>query len=347
MSGRVALLVIGASRSGSSALTGVLSLLGATLPKTLLGPGPGNPRGHFESEKLLALNDAVLAAHGGSYWDPVPIPPAWFAGQEAAGFARRLATAIAEEHGQTRLALIKDPRLCRVAPLYRQALAHLGWAPRVVVPLRHPGEGAASLAARDSTPAETAELLQVREMLGAERHTRGLPRVFSRYDALLADWRATVARIGAGLGIAWPVPPAEAAGAVAAFLSPSLRNRDMAAAPVSAGPLALRLWQAAQLGVAGDEPGLVAAMAPLSEALEELDRLSAPWIAAQQGRLAEARAAVRSRDARIAEQQALIIRLTADVAAREESLAIMRRSTSWRVTAPLRGLARLIGRGKT
>jgi hypothetical protein len=49
---RVCLLVLGVHRSGTSAVTRVLSILGAALPRTLLGAGPSNESGHWESEKL-------------------------------------------------------------------------------------------------------------------------------------------------------------------------------------------------------------------------------------------------------------------------------------------------------
>ncbi len=68
----------------------------------------------------------------------------------------------------------------------------------------------------------------------------------------------------------WPVPLADVAAAIAAFLSPALRTRNTEAAPVPAGRLALQLWQAAQRGVANDEAGLVAAVEPLAETIEEL-----------------------------------------------------------------------------
>ena len=50
---RICLLVLGMHRSGTSAMTRVISLLGADLPKTLLGEGHGN-----EAERL-----ALLLAH--------------------------------------------------------------------------------------------------------------------------------------------------------------------------------------------------------------------------------------------------------------------------------------------
>src|SRR5262245_21936381 len=52
-----ALLVLGMHRSGTSALTRVLSCLGADLPKNILGPGPTNEAGHWESQDLIDLHE--------------------------------------------------------------------------------------------------------------------------------------------------------------------------------------------------------------------------------------------------------------------------------------------------
>ena len=50
---RICLLVLGMHRSGTSALAHVLNILGATLPKQLVGPGEGNVAGHFEPERIV------------------------------------------------------------------------------------------------------------------------------------------------------------------------------------------------------------------------------------------------------------------------------------------------------
>ena len=321
---RPALLVIGPSRSGSSALTAVLAMLGAALPANLIPPGPGNERGHFEPQRLMELNTEILAAHGIRYWDPIAIPPAWFASVEAAAFTTRIAETIAAEYGESPLPLIKDPRLCRLAPLYFTACARLGLAPHAVIPLRPPGEAAASLSARDGTRPETAELLQVRELLGAERHTRSIPRAWTSYDALLADWRGTTAAIAATIGIAW-TPPTDAGAAIDAFLAPALRHQLPATG--TAGSLARRLHAAA---ATADEPAIRAAFDAVRGILDEHDRLLSPWQSTWRARLAALEAQTHTQADELAQRDAL--------------LAAYEHSTSWRLTRPLRGLIHLLRR---
>ena len=54
---RTALVVVGMHRTGTSALTRVLSLLGATLPHDLYPPGPDNPEGFWEPAKLVEVHE--------------------------------------------------------------------------------------------------------------------------------------------------------------------------------------------------------------------------------------------------------------------------------------------------
>ena len=58
---RTAVLVLGMHRSGTSAVTRVLSMCGATLPANLMEMTGRNPRGYFASQRIMELHDALLA----------------------------------------------------------------------------------------------------------------------------------------------------------------------------------------------------------------------------------------------------------------------------------------------
>jgi len=57
---KVAILVAGMHRSGTSALARTLSLLGCDLPKTLMPASGGNEAGYWESQAIANLNDELL-----------------------------------------------------------------------------------------------------------------------------------------------------------------------------------------------------------------------------------------------------------------------------------------------
>ena len=72
------IIVAGMHRSGTSALTRVVSLLGAAITRDLMPPYPGNnDTGFWESNEIVRIHDRLLHAIGGSYADPLPLPDRW------------------------------------------------------------------------------------------------------------------------------------------------------------------------------------------------------------------------------------------------------------------------------
>jgi hypothetical protein len=210
---RRAILVLGMHRSGTSALTRILSLSGAALPDRLIEPSPTiNETGFWEPREIVALHDEVLAVAGSAWDDVLGFPAPWFQSAAAAGFRARLDDIIGREFGDAPLLVVKDPRLCRLLPLWRPVLAARGLAPLAVIPIRNPLEIAASLEKRDGFGEGKSLLLWLGHFLAAEYDTRDLPRCFVSYDRALSDGPAIVRQIGSALEIAWPRPPGDAGG---------------------------------------------------------------------------------------------------------------------------------------
>lgn len=222
---RIVILVLGMHRSGTSALTRTLALCGAALPTTLMAPAAeDNATGFWEPEPLVDLHDAALAAMGASWSDLRTLPSAWFASGEADDFRRHIADRLDQQYGAAPLFVVKDPRLCRLMPLWRPMLEARSIDPRIVIPIRHPLDVAASLHRRESFDPPRSLQLWLSHVLAAERDTRDLPRCFVTYDQLLADPHDTLARIAARLALTWPTPLHEAAPAITEFLSPDWRH---------------------------------------------------------------------------------------------------------------------------
>lgn len=218
---RVVLTILGA-RSGTSALAGTLSFLGAALPRRLMAPHPSNPKGFFEPRAIADRHDALLAGLGTDWSDPRAMPPGWLGTQAARAARDDLRALFLEEFGGAPLAVLKEPRMGRLLPLWDDVFASVRARPVFVFADRDPYEVAASFRARDGASWEAGLLYYARNRLDAERATRGRPRVFVTYQELLMDWRGVVTRIGAAAGIALS-QAAEAE--VEAFLEPALRHQ--------------------------------------------------------------------------------------------------------------------------
>lgn len=311
----IAIVVVGAHRSGTSAWTRVLNLLGADLPKTLIGSGPGNERGHWEPARLVKIHDSMLDGIATRWDDWRALDWDRLAPRQRVGYRRQIAGVIGEEFGRSPLMVIKDPRICRLIPFYLPVLAQLSIDARFLIVLRNPLAVAASHRQRDDMTLPFAGFLWLAQMLDAERATRGCRRTFASYEHLLADWRAATRHASKELAIPWRGSPQRAA-AVDAYLSRELEHFRFSRAELDADTQ-ISAWVKSAYGclLRLQEPPLA------SNAAAELDDIRDRFYASARslgeavfaervarekqshkaaGEEAKLRAAVRSRDSEIA-----------------------------------------------
>ncbi len=233
---RPAILVLGMHRSGTSATTRTLNLLGATVPDNLMPPDAQvNATGFWESEDLRALHDELLASAGSSWDDWLPFNPGWYRSPVADTFRQRVRSLLEKDLSGASLCVIKDPRICRFLPFWLDVLTEAGLQPRCILVTRDPLEVAASLRRRDGFSRSKSLMLWLRHVLDAEFASRELPRAFVSYQQLLGDWRAVAAVIGQRLGIDWPrLNPATEA-QIDDFLDPRHRHHEVVPQQVSHG----------------------------------------------------------------------------------------------------------------
>ena len=225
------IFVVGMHRSGTSALTRVLSLCGGALPASLMAPNSGNPTGYWEPHDAMEINDRFLHARSSSWSDPGLTFRT--APRDHGGFARYVALirdflALIDEfltHGVEPGGpmIIKEPRITALLPYWLTAAAEAGFAPRAIHIFRNPADVALSLAARDGMAFDRACALWQKYNLLGEHDARAIPRAFVSYEALLDDWEGTLARCAAEIGVDVAVD-GPTRRAVDAFLSPQLQH---------------------------------------------------------------------------------------------------------------------------
>ena len=224
----VALFVVGFGRSGTSALTRVLSLCGAALPAGLLGAAAQNPRGCWEPRAAIHLNEAILRRHGSSAYDVTlrMQKEGAFDAKEHAAYTDRI-KAFLTTLPAAPLVVIKEPKLTAVSGMWFDAARLAGFDIAAVIAVRHPQEVIASLTRRSArqlyvhASPELTSAWWLKYTLLAERDTRGVPRVFVEYANLLADWRREVKRISAALEVDLNTQDERA---IEEFLTPDLRH---------------------------------------------------------------------------------------------------------------------------
>lgn len=228
---RRAVFVLGMHRSGTSAVTRVLNLLGVDLGQGLMAASPDNERGYWEHLAIVQEHHQLLEALGSSWDDLRALPADWLKNPATVSAAHRLRAVVEREFGAAPLWGLKDPRLCRLVPLWLPLLRAMRITPHFVVVLRHPAEVAASLAKRDRKSRAAAALLWLRHMLEVEHATRGLPRTIVNFADLIENphnWAAEFRRVAAECGLDWSNDYQAVDAEVGAFLSPDLRHHQTA-----------------------------------------------------------------------------------------------------------------------
>nr|WP_231997858.1 sulfotransferase [Mycobacterium sp. 1165196.3] len=218
----VVLFVLGTPRSGTSALTRVLNLCGGTLPAGMCGADAGNPRGYWEPREAIVLNETILRRHGSHWCDPtlrLQEEDAVNGKDKAAHIAKIVAYLTSLPAAP--LVLIKEPRITLLSDLWFEAARLAAFDVAAVIAVRHPQEVISSMATWRVSPT-LGSALWLKNNLLAERHTRGMRRVFIDYANLVDDWQREMRRISAALAIELNTANDDE---IEGFLSPNLRRQ--------------------------------------------------------------------------------------------------------------------------
>ncbi|MCF1496265.1 hypothetical protein GOZ83_28590 [Agrobacterium vitis] len=220
------IVVLGMHRTGTSSVAGTLVKLGGGAPQHLMPTSAFNERGYFESNVIAQFNDEILASAGTRWDDWREFNPDWYNSTVARSFQARAREVFNEEFDTALLPVVKDPRICRFFPFWRQVFEGMGKTVHVVMPLRSPWDTAKSLNYRNQMHMTHVIMLWLRHVLDAEAETRDLPRAIFSWQDFLGDWRGTCAAISAETGLTWPRLSDRSIAEVEHFLSRDLQHHD-------------------------------------------------------------------------------------------------------------------------
>jgi hypothetical protein len=226
---KTSLLILGMHRSGTSAFTRVLNLLGYALPDELIGALDGNQTGHWEPKNIVDFNDRILTEMGTSWHDFKRTPSSWLGPNAQQNLKIQTQQLIEQEFKGADNIVLKDPRLCRFSSVYIDALDQLGYRVVPIIIYRNPAEVVDSLQRRDKVWPQglgesAAAFLWLRHVLDAEFNTRGMARSFCEFSELLKDWQTETLRVSEQTETEFPESFSETAPSIEAFLRPDLRH---------------------------------------------------------------------------------------------------------------------------
>jgi hypothetical protein len=218
------LLILGMHRSGGALLAGCLHHLGFNLGQSLTSGHGADGDKAFQNQDIFLAHE-ILLRDLGCRWDMVgSLPEGWVESRAAAQFENRLIQILEHQFLGQSPWTIRDPRLCRVLPLWLKVLDKLDIKPNLVHVIRHPYEVACSLKQHHAIEMSKGHLLWLmhhRDALEAScRHNQTL----LTYDQLLADPVTTLLKIASALGIELPRDPLECSRVLTDFAQPDLKH---------------------------------------------------------------------------------------------------------------------------
>lgn len=238
-----AVVVLGMARSGTSAITRLLSLLGVELgpQEALLAPIAGeNAKGFFEHRPLMRVNKELLQRMGGSWSEPPRLRAGWQRDAGLDDLRERARESIAADFARARVWGFKDPRTSLTLPFWEELLGRASY----VICHRGPLDCARSLERRNGIRLDDGVALWARYTASALAHTAGRRRVLVSYEELFGAGAALIDELAAFVGVR---PSEDSRAAAAAWIEPELRHhagtlRELAEHPaVSAHARALHL----------------------------------------------------------------------------------------------------------
>jgi GT2 family glycosyltransferase len=197
--------VLGMHRSGTSAATRLVNLLGLSTcaEEDLLHDPRGNAKGHWESVSMVAINERLLAEMGRSWWCPPRAGPGYeLDAARISSDPSEVRKAFDAVHPQAPW-VWKDPRTSLTLPFWSEALDRPVAA---LVVVRNPLEVATSLLKRDRLSVAHGVALWERYNRLTLSHVQGMPVHLSRYDDLVADpvrWCEGLAGFFESCGLSW------------------------------------------------------------------------------------------------------------------------------------------------
>ncbi len=197
---QAAVVVLGPSRSGTSAITRLLALLGVELgpEQALLPPAGENARGFFEHRPIVRINKELLERLGGSWSEPPRPAAGWELDAGLDDLRERAREVLAADFGEARLWGFKDPRTSLTLPFWEELL---GGDASYVICHRRPLDSARSLEQRNGIRLDDGVALWTRYMASALAHTAGRRRIVVGYDELFGDREALVGELAGFLGV--------------------------------------------------------------------------------------------------------------------------------------------------
>ena len=221
------LLVTGMYRSGLSALSECLQLLGVKFGKSTSYEGTPAATDQTAANDVTQIHDMLFKDLGCS-WDMIgSFPMGWLDSEAAKTARKRIRDLIESRYPKKGLWAIVDPRLCRLMPLWIGILDEQRINPGILLMVRHPLEVAQSIQTDSKIDIQQSLLLWLALNKEALDCCRNRPYQITSYDQLVADPVMILNRIESQFQMSFSIPLREKIYDIMDAVRPDLKNHHL------------------------------------------------------------------------------------------------------------------------
>ncbi len=180
------IVVVGMHRSGTSAITRGLQVMGVALGDRMLPPMEGNnAKGFWEDIDLNELNILMLKAIGSDWYHLSAIDRFDIELLHKKGYFARAIELLRQKVDEFPGFGFKDPRVAKLLPFWKEVFTLCRFDVSYVIAVRHPLSVVKSLFNRDGIEAEQGYLMWLGHVISILNETKGFKRVLVDYDRLM------------------------------------------------------------------------------------------------------------------------------------------------------------------
>ncbi len=217
------IVVLGMHRSGTSAVTRGLQVMGVELGDRLIPPIEGNnSKGFWEDPDLNTLDVEMLAALDSDWFHLTPIEAKDVEALRNQGYFLRAVELLRQKVGSVAVFGFKDPRVAKLLPFWKEVFNYCNVNVNYVLAIRHPLSVVKSLAKRDGIAEGQSYLLWLGHVITALIGSTGDKRVLVDYDRLMQSPDAELMRISKCIDL--EIDPAKLQSYKTEFLDQGLRH---------------------------------------------------------------------------------------------------------------------------
>ena len=195
-------VTLGTPRSGTSAITRGLQVVGVELGDNLMPPSEAiNAKGFWEDLDIYALNLEMLTAIK-SDWAHVSLLNRYQVDElHSQGFLLRASQLLREKIKDTPIYGFKDPRVAKLLLFWEDVFNHCRCETSYVIALRHPMSIVRSLESFVGMDTSQGYLLWLGYTLSSMTHSAGKKRIMIDYDLLMQAPEKQLSRVASMLGL--------------------------------------------------------------------------------------------------------------------------------------------------